>query len=163
MESNTTPQASLNSIRLIVGAMMAGVVIFGIIGLTIGPLTPDADDSTFTTMLPLVALAMAVPASIAYFAIPAFVFGNLRKRYENGEISNEELPRLALQSLVTASLLRAAMIEGVCLFALVITLMIGIHWVLALVIVGLFGMVSLLPGPSSVDALVSSCTGRFMT
>jgi len=158
MESNYKPEAAIFGMRLIVGAMMMGLVMFGVVALSLGPLA--ADDDTNLTILPLVLLAATVPAVAGYIGIPAVVYGQLRRQYSGGEISEEELPRRAMGALNTATILRAAMLEGVSLFGGVVTMLIGVQWSSIIPVLGLVGLTTLIPNQGRVDDLISSCTGR---
>jgi disulfide bond formation protein DsbB len=111
---------NISGLQIIVGAMMAGLLIFGIIALAVGPL--GMPDPAMTGILLAVLAFLGATELIGYLVLRTVMLGKLRTDAAQGALG-EDPEQSVLPVWSTLTLIRSAMTEGWGLFGSVITLL----------------------------------------
>jgi hypothetical protein len=159
-----SPAQQLRTIPVLVGALIAGLVIFAVTAVVMGPGGPLASEEVASgepmpaeTMLAVLGVLL-VGCLGAFFAFGAAVRSQAHKAWEAR--ADDEDGRAKLVALLsTSTILRAALVEGPGLFACVIVLLTGSPLPLAAtaLVVGL--MATLLPARARLARLEEAASG----
>ena len=157
MQQDSDPglAASLQQLRIIVAALLFGVVSFAAVAMFLVqsgsfPTSPDLARVLMATLA-----ALAVGATVAYRLVRQSFLGKLRARGGTGERPLAEL----LQPFQTLTLVGAALAEGCCLFALVIYLLTGLPVALVAAAVGVFALALFFPRRQRFQAFRAAAGG----
>lgn len=145
----------LNVTRLIVVAMAAGLVVFGIVTLVIGP---RMEDPEFAKILLLMLVALGLSESVAYGVLRTVTLNALRK-----DVSGLPLPEAeqkAMGSYHTLVVIRSAMAEGLGLFGVTIAMVTGAKLAFAAPLLSLILLAIGFPTRQKLSDLVTAVTGR---
>lgn len=145
MPEDTDLGPKLTPLRIIVIAMVTGMLLFGAVALGLGPLIPQ--DAALAKILLLALGGVGAAELIGFLALRAVVTGAIRRKIAtaNRTPADSEL----FPGYATLTLVRSAMCEGFGLFAITVLLLTGNK--AALLAAGL-PLVLLVIGMPSLDA-----------
>lgn len=157
-----TLDQTLLTLRVIIGALAAGVVAFGAVSIFIVTTGPRGDNSLAPILLGTLA-AIALGLATAYPLLARVKMAQLQRRHGadsfEGGPSGEIAPAI-LREYAVLTILRGAFIEGPTLFALVIYFVTASPWALAAAALGLFLLLSMIPTRERLLAFVGRVRGR---
>lgn len=159
MEQNSL--GNVRSLQIIVGAMMAGLAMFGIVVLIVG--SAMEPDSQMAGILLAVLGAMGAMEVVGYLVLRMVLVGKLRG-FLNQPIGQAAQPpdaeQYALSAWFTLTLIRSAMAEGWGLFGGVIALVTGSAMGLAAMVIALMPLATGFPTQDRLTQFTSDITGR---
>lgn len=148
------------NLRVIVGAMMGGVLTFSIVALS-GMFSPDEPDRGFATILGGVWVVMAMGMTVGFFVFRGSVLSKLRADASAAADGDDErIISAVAQQWTNLSIIAAGMAEGLGLFAAVIVLITGEKVAAVGSLVSLIALALLFPSKSGWASLASSLAGR---
>ncbi len=151
LNKQTTPM------RLIVAAMMMGLLTFSVIALVVGSrITPNPN---ITKLLLGVLALMSTMEFLGFFVLRKAMIASLRGQI-TADIPVEEAEARLLPSWNTLILIRSAMMEGIGLFGAVIALITGLKVVLLVPAIILSLFVLGFPSQDKLSAFTADLTGR---
>ena len=157
MKSGAEIDKGLLQLRIIIGAMMGGIVIFGVAATAMGMNAEFDPDQTKMFLLALAGLCvMELPA---YFVVRRVLMGKIQSEYQQSRRSEDPSVALLAQ-MTTLTIIGGAMAEGVSLFALVIVLLTGARVALIVPGLGLIVLSLLFPTRYRLSEFVANVTGR---
>lgn len=133
---------NLNSMRIILFALVGGVVMFTVVVLAVGDQARAQGDAL--GILPWIVLAVAVMQVPTFVVVRGIFVGPLKAQYRNEGIT-EGLKDGIGRAYLMLTLIMAAMIEGVALFGIVTYMLTGNVYVLAAPVLGASILLSLVP------------------
>jgi hypothetical protein len=147
----------LAPLQIIVGALVVGVVTFGVVSLFLGPLAPE--DQATARLLLLILGAVGIAEAAGFLIIRMGTIMGLQRAagVGEGDSGGKDRVLVAYRSLV---LIRAAMCEGFTMFALVIVLLHGERLALGAAAVGLLLLIAGIPTPGRCARFIESVAGR---
>jgi hypothetical protein len=157
--ADTETDAVLRVLRIIIAAMMMGIIAFGVVVAALLGAGIVEGDAQLGKIL-LIALAAVGAAELpAYFAVRMAILGNLRRAGREGKPEDASSGRPA-GGFNTLTLIGAALAEGFSLFGLVVVLVSGQWLALAAPLVGLILLARQFPTRDKFDRFVASVTGQ---
>ena len=155
--ADTETDAVLRVLRIIIAAMMMGIIAFGVVVAILVGADIVEEDAQLAKIL-LIALAAVGAAELpAYFGVRAAMLGNLRRA--GGEGKPEDASSVSLAGgFNTLTLIGAALAEGFSLFGLVVVLVSGQWLALAAPLVGLILLARQFPTRDKFNQFVASVT-----
>jgi len=151
MTGVSAPAPRLLQLKIIVGALAAGVVAFAVIAIFLagGEGLAQADtDPGFTHMLLMVLTLFGLGLVVAYPLIRRSLVGKLRSAWRGGAGAPTEDQHL-IEHFQTLTIIGAAMAEGFALFAGVIYLVTAHPAALAGIVIGLLALSRFFPTEAS--------------
>lgn len=142
--------------RIIIGAMITGVVMFTVIALAIGPLSFD---ESLRNTLGLVLVLLGTGEVIAFTIVRTAILGKLSRDLANDPPGADPTTRV-VPAVNTITLIGAAMAEGWGLFGTVILLLSGNMLFLIAPLLAVVIMLLILPSRPKLEALTARLTGR---
>lgn len=158
---------SLRSARLIAVALIAGVSLFAVVVVALRvapaaqgqtPSVPTLEPQVLRTML-MVLGALAIPALAGFYLFAHATRSRARAEWD-ARRSDEEARAAIARHLLTFTILRAAPLEALALFASIIVLMGGPPAILGISLFAVVMMGSLLPAEARFEALIRHISGR---
>ncbi|MBN2447072.1 MAG: hypothetical protein JXO22_10115 [Phycisphaerae bacterium] len=148
---------SVSSLRLVIIAMMVGIVVLGAVVLAIGK--GSAADPALKKLLPFAPLVLAVLELGAYFVLRSVTIASARRQNPQ-PLAPQDAKRAFTPAVLTIWLASAAMIEGVALFSLVAFLLTGVLWLLALPAAALILLALRFPSELKLEQAVRVASGQ---
>ena len=163
METTTREnvETGLAEIRVILGAMNGGVLIFTFVALylvTSGTVTPGSDPANRNLLIAVLAI-LAVSEVVSYHVLRAASYKRLREEWGGREADADAAEQLVKQ-LTTLRLIGAAMAVSVGFFAIVLYLLTGMTALLVVPAVVIFLMLGLRPTFDDFRGFAADVTGR---
>jgi len=152
----------LMALRVIVGAMAFGIVVFSVVTVFAGATISQATDASLARILYVVLGVVAVCEVPAFFIIRQVVLGRAIEASRRGEGAQDPVKE-ALQPYATITVIGAAMVEGLGLFGAAICLVTGDR--VALVVSGICMIMLLLvffPRRAKLQAIAERFAGRML-
>ena len=157
--ANVNVDQNLRTLRIIIGAMLMGIVGFGVVAavLVAGGSSSTAPGSA--KVLLLVLAAVVVTEIPAYVAVRTVIMGNLRRNL-SGQAPQESHLQVMIKGFQTLTLIGAALIEGPSFFAIIILLISG-QWVAtAAAVAGLLLLAVQIPTRDKFNRFAGNVTGQ---
>lgn len=145
----------INALRLIIGAMAAGLIVFGTVTLAIGERM--SDPGLAKLLLPVLAV-LGTSEFIAYGVLRMATLNALRKDILS--LAPAEVEIRALGTFCTLTLIRSAMAESFGLFGIVIVMVTGIKLVFAAPLLSLILLALGFPSRQKISDFIDTLTGR---
>jgi hypothetical protein len=157
MNANEQIDEALRILRIIVAAMMMGVLALGVVAIFIGQQAKP--DAKLANILLVLLAVMAVWELIAYAVVRVSMLNRVRRRFAENPPGADPTPELigTFQSLTTIG---SALAEGLGLFGAVIMLITGAWAALAAPAVALIVLALQLPSRDKLARFVSGVTGQ---
>lgn len=146
------------SLRIIIAAMMMGIVAFGAVVLAIGSKVAQ-DDAELGGMLLAVLGVLAVGELIAYAVLRMATLSSARRQFEQ-EPTGEDAEVRMMPAWRTLILVRSAMAEGLGLFGLVIVLVTATRTAFVAPVIALIILAAGFPTKDKLAQLTASITGQ---
>lgn len=157
MHAAAPPTTSIKTLRIMLIAMIAGILAFGIVACLLAPL--GGDDSQLANVLLLVLALMAVGELSAYVVIRMVILGKLRQAVADS--ANTDDPQtLVLPVFYQITIIGAAMAEGLSLFGLVIFLLFAAPPALIAPVLGVVLIAARFPSENKLANFTLDVTGR---
>ncbi|UCG15081.1 MAG: hypothetical protein JSV19_07260 [Phycisphaerales bacterium] len=156
MHTNEDIERALTTLRVIIGAMLAGMIAFGAVAVVLGR---QADDTTLATPLLVVLIVLSLGAVPTFVITRAVLRNRVRHSYELRPPTEDQTGKL-VPILMTLTIIGAAMAEGVGLFGLVIYVITGTVWALIAPVVAILALVLQLPSRDKLNRFVADVTGQ---
>lgn len=144
-------------LRLIVAAMMVGIVVFGVVVLIVGPRMPH--NSALTSVFLAVMAVVGLVELPFYLVLRSTLLTKLQRRSSEG-LLDEDAEAKVFPVWQTLTLIRSAMLEGISLFALVITLVTGVKMIFIVPVAALMLLAAYFPTREKLTELTASITGQ---
>ncbi|MEM9083399.1 MAG: hypothetical protein AAGB34_07375 [Planctomycetota bacterium] len=160
-QNNAQGPTTLPQLQIVIGSLIAGPVMF--LGVTIylitaGQFGTSAPGSQLNTILPLAWLGLfLITSPLALVFFPRMIAVQARKKAVALE-DIEQAKREIFASYSSATVIRAAFIEGPTLFAVVILLLTGEWYMLAAIVAGLALLAGIFPTQSRYDRFFDRVT-----
>ena len=160
-----TAKPSLNVLRIIIIAMMTGMLAFNVVAFVIGPVQDAGSIATETfdlrLVLLMVVLGLGILSMSAYVLIPVLLKGKVRRQFENEQPKENPTEQL-IGLVVTIGIFRGALCEGLGLFAGVGLLLTGDKLFLIATGFSMMGLLFTMPTAGRLSSFVSCVTnGRW--
>lgn len=156
---DTDARPTLQQLRLIVMAMGAGVIIFGLIVILLVARERVNTDADLARPLLAALGALAVVEIVAYVVLRKLLMGSMRRRWLGQAVEDvpaEELTR-GFQAL---TLIGAALAEGLSLFGLVVVLVTGTWPAIVATVAGLLALALAMPTRDKLNRFAANVTGQ---
>lgn len=163
METTTREdvETGLAQIRVILGALNGGVLIFTFVALylvTSGTVTPGSDPATRNLFIGVL-MILAVSEIVSYHVLRTASYKKLREEWRGREADADAAEQLVKQ-LTTQRLIGGAMAVTVGFFAIVLYLLTGMTVLLVVPAVVIFLMLGLRPTFDDFREFAADVTGR---
>ena len=156
MHTNEDIDKALTTLRIILGAILAGMLAFGVVAVVIGR---QADDTTLATPLLVVLVVLSLGAVPTFVIARAVLRNRVRHSYEQRPPTEDQIGKL-VPILMTLTIIGAAMAEGIGLFGLVIYLITGTAWALVAPVVAALAILLQFPSRDKLNRFVADVTGQ---
>ncbi len=144
-------------LRLVIPAMAIGVAAF--VGVALGVARPASASTIDAALLTNTLLAFA-PIAAAVAIVSGSVFGGRLRARVAAVADRAARDALLAQGYLTATIVPAALAEGVALFAGVVLMMTGQKWLLAIIGVAVLAVLSQFPTAARLRDFVERFTGE---
>jgi hypothetical protein len=157
VKPNLLPGTALPQLRLIIMAMMTGVVTLGAVAVYIGQnAKPDLEQAKLLLIALAALCIMEIPA---FILIGRVMIGKLQVDFQKLPDDQDPWDQL-LPSFFTITLIRGAMVEGASIFGCVIMLISGVWLSLIVPMLGLMVLSLLFPTDNRFHEFIGTVTGR---
>lgn len=155
--SNDGIDAALRPARIIVAAMTAGMMAFGVLAVLFA--RPVALAASARTVLIAVLFVLPISGYVTHALIHRNIIGRLRERYAQEPPSAELAARFA-RDTTPVTIIGAALAEAFGLFGLVVVMITGLYPVLLAPALAVLALLLQIPTRAKLAKLVSAVTGQ---
>lgn len=152
MNTDSTPPMNLRALRIVIVAMMGGILSFSVIAVVISPRMTKRPE--LAGLLLLILGALVVVEMLVYFVIRRGTMAKLRQSLREAPLDADSEGRM-LPAMATLTLIGAAMAEGIGLFGVVAFLITGQTAALAAPAIALLVLVLRIPTQEKLSAFVA--------